>query len=72
MRTPKTYVKTDGCENIYNSMLKNICYSKTLIIELWYGISNNVVCATSKASDQPVHMHSLIKAFASPLNILQV
>ena len=27
-------------------------------------ISNNVVCATSKASDQPVHMHSLIRAFA--------
>ena len=24
-------------------------------------ISNNVVCATSKASDQPVHTHSLIR-----------
>ena len=35
-------------------------------------ISNNVVCATSKASDQPVHMHSLIRVFASPLNILWV
>ena len=35
-------------------------------------ISNNVVCATSKGSDQPAHVRSLIRAFASPsrLNIL--
>ena len=33
-------------------------------------ISNNVVCTTSKASDQPGHMHSLIRAFASRLSIL--
>ena len=33
-------------------------------------ISNNVVCATSKGSDQPAHTHSLIRAFASCLNIL--
>ena len=33
-------------------------------------ISNNVVCATSKASDQPAHTHSLIRAFASRLSIL--
>ena len=33
-------------------------------------ISNNVVCAISKASDQPVHRRSLIRAFASPLIIL--
>ena len=33
-------------------------------------ISNNVVCATTKASDQPAHTHSLIRAFASHLNIL--
>ena len=30
-------------------------------------ISNNVVCATSKASDQPVHTRILIRALASPL-----
>ena len=35
-------------------------------------ISNNVVCATSKASDQPAHMHSLIRAFACRFNILWV
>ena len=33
-------------------------------------ISNNVVCATSEASDQPAHTRSLIRAFASRLNIL--
>ena len=33
-------------------------------------ISNNVVCATSKASNQPAHMRSLIRAFASRLSIL--
>ena len=33
-------------------------------------ICNNVVCTTSKASDQPAHTPSLIRAFASGLNIL--
>ena len=33
-------------------------------------ISNNVVCAISKASDQPAHTRSLIRAFASRLSIL--
>ena len=32
--------------------------------------SNNVVCATSKASDQPAHTRSLIRAFASRSSIL--
>ena len=31
-------------------------------------ISNNVVSATSKASDQPVHTRSLIRAFACRLS----
>ena len=38
----------------------------------WHGISNNVVCATSKASDQPAHTRSLNRAFASRLHILGV
>ena len=33
-------------------------------------ISNIMVCATSKASDQPAHTQSLIRAFASCLIIL--
>ena len=32
--------------------------------------SNNVICATSKASDQPAHTRSLIRAFANRLSIL--
>ena len=32
-------------------------------------IANNVVCATSNASDQPAHTRSLIRAFASRLGI---
>ena len=45
--------------------------------ELRHEISNNVVCATSdvvfatsKASYQPAHTRSLIRTFASRLNIL--
>ena len=41
-----------------------------LINEPVHEISNNVVCATSKASDQPAHTRSLIRAFASRLSIL--
>ena len=40
------------------------------IIEPVHEISNNVVFATSKASDQPAHTRSLIRAFASRLSIL--
>ena len=36
-----------------------------------YEISNNVVCATSKGSDQPASTRSLIRAFASPLDIYE-
>ena len=42
------------------------------IYEQWHEISNNVVCATRKASDQPAHTRSLIRAFASRWNILWV
>ena len=40
------------------------------INEPWHEISYNVVCLTSKALDQPAHTRSLIRAFASRLNIL--
>ena len=35
--------------------------SEKLTNEPRHEISNNVVCATSKASDQPAHTRSLIK-----------
>ena len=41
-----------------------------IIYEPRHNISNNVLCATSKGSDPPAHMRSLIRAFASCLNIL--
>ena len=46
------------------------CDDSNLLIEPVHEISNNVVCATSKASDQPAHTRSLIRAFASGLSIL--
>ena len=42
---------------------------KNLGYESVHEISNNVVCATTKASDQPAHTHSLIRALASSLSI---
>ena len=41
-----------------------------LTYEPVHKISNNVICATSKASDQPAHTRSLIRAFAGRLSIL--
>ena len=38
--------------------------STTSIFEPVHEISNNMVCATSKASDQPAHTRSLIRANA--------
>ena len=35
-----------------------------------YEININVVCATSKGSDQPAHMRSLIRAYANRWTIL--
>ena len=40
------------------------------VYEPVHEISNNVVYSTSKASDQPTHTRSLIRAFASCLSIL--
>ena len=42
----------------------------SIIYEPRHEISNNVVWATAKASDQPVHMPSLIRAFACHLSII--
>ena len=50
-----------------------VTYSCMIVVstnEPWHDVSNNVVCATSKASDQPAHTRSLIRAFACRLNIL--
>ena len=44
--------------------------SSSFVNEQVHEISNHVVCATSKASYQPAHPRSLIRAFASRLSIL--
>ena len=49
---------------------KQVSKTRKYLNEPVHEISNNVVCVTSKASDQPAHMRSLISAFASRLSIL--
>ena len=44
--------------------------SALVTFEPVHEISNNVVCATRKGSDQPAQMRSLIRAFTSRLSIL--
>ena len=44
--------------------------NESILIEPQHEISNNVVCGTSIGSDQPAHTGSLIRAFASCLDIL--
>ena len=55
---------------LHQTRRKNLLVHKGLIIEPVHEIFNNVVCATSKASDQPAHTRSLIRAFAGRLSIL--
>ena len=43
---------------------------KNIIYEPRHEVSNKVVCAISKGSDQPAHTRKLIRAFASRLNII--
>ena len=61
------FVKADTCRWVYQKFRYT---AKEIKIEPVHEISNNVVCATSKASDQPAHTRSLIRAFACRLNIL--
>ena len=72
------WLSTDGLR-LEDSIERNVLnlgqgYSRRcrlkIIIEPEHEISNNEACATSKASDQPAHMRSLITAFASRLSIL--
>ena len=53
-----------------NVLLCTVYHCVSFKIDQVHEISNNVVCATSKASDQLSHTHSLIRAFASRLTIL--
>ena len=48
----------------------HLLFTSLDINEPVHEFSNNVVCATNKASDQPAHTRSLIRDFASRLSIL--
>ena len=50
------------------ALIPTVCITR-LSFEPWHEISNNLVCATSKGSDQPAHTRSLIRAFASRLSV---
>ena len=67
LNTDKTFVNAT-CANkmtISNDETRHLI----AFFEPVHDISNTVVCATSKTSDQPAHTRSLIRAFASRLNI---
>ena len=49
---------------------KHFIHSVIDIYEPQHEISNHVVCATSKGSDQPAHTRSLVRVFASRVKIL--
>ena len=53
----------DVANNLYNKLIRKVNEPR-------HEISNNVVCATSKTSDEPVHTRSLTKAFACRLGII--
>ena len=55
---------------IGNFCLNSCQISITQTAKQWHEISNNVICATSKSTDQTAHMCRLIRAFASCLHIL--
>ena len=68
---PTIYPPPPQNENFEYGYLQNDFQSRESN-EPVHEISNNVVCVTSKASDQPAHMRSLIRAFASRLSNLKL
>ena len=69
IRTPSVSILSSG--HLYLAWVHvQLFHDIIQIIESRNEISNNVVCATSKGSGQPAHTRSLIRAFASRLNIL--
>ena len=59
------------CSMTITPTINNQSYDRSVHkYEPQHEISNNVVCANSKGSNQPAHMRSLIRAVASCLNIL--
>ena len=63
--------KIQNVQSLFHGMIKNVTIKPVCDVqnEPRHEISINVVCATSNASDNPAHTRSLIRAFASNLNI---
>ena len=61
-----------GYQQITQALTKSLSMNQhvKVLYEPVHEISNNVVSATSKASDQPAHTRSLIRAFVCRLSIL--
>ena len=65
--------------NLLGAFPENLKQLSSILTNIWmlettyepvHEISNNKVCATSKASDRPAHARSLIRAFDSRLSNL--
>ena len=59
-----------GKINCFSTGIIPLQIAVTVLSEPVHEISNNVICATSKASDQPALTRNLIRAFANLLSIL--
>ena len=66
----KLFLKNMTSFLIFRTIMGLYLNASLISYETVHEISNNVECGTSKASDQPAHTRSLIRAFASPLSIL--
>ena len=68
----KRYHRVLYVRNVQSRLTKHVrnVNMRYKMYEPRHEVSNNVVCATSKASDLPAHTSSPIRAFASRLNIL--
>ena len=65
--TPFKWLFADGPIAVRFQVLTGVYI---FLYEPVHEVSNNVVCVTSKAPDQPANTRSLIRAFASRLSIL--
>ena len=67
------YIPVNNFSVKFQTLKTNILFEnrKRKVVEIFKYLNRNMmVCATSKGSDQPAHMRSLIRAFTSLLNIL--
>ena len=66
----RTYGKCNNSHAPSTGLSGIFSFHRNTIFETRHEISNNVVHETSKGSDHPVHMRSLVRGFASRLNVL--